>query len=88
MSNLADGIEDYLKKLLTLSASGYIEIKRKELAAKFSCVPSQVNYVLETRFTMERGFLVESKRGGEGFFSIKKFNLPAKKLLSMLMPEI
>lgn len=88
MSNLADGIEDYLKKLLTLSASGYIEIKRKELATKFSCVPSQVNYVLETRFTMERGFLVESKRGGKGFVSIKKLNLPAKKLLSILMPEI
>ncbi len=88
MSNLADGMEDYLKKLLTLSAYGYIEIKRKELAAKFSCVPSQVNYVLETRFTMEKGFIVESKRGGKGFVSIKKLNLPAQKLLSMLMPEI
>ena len=88
MSNLADGMEDYLKKLLTLSASGYIEIKRKELATKFRCVPSQVNYVLETRFTMERGFLVESKRGGKGFVSIKKLNFPAQKLLSILMPEI
>lgn len=88
MSNLADGIEDYLKKLLTLSASGYIEIKRKELAGKFHCVPSQVNYVLETRFTLERGFLVESRRGGKGFVSIKKLNLPAQKLLSILMPDI
>ncbi|HHU76054.1 MAG TPA: CtsR family transcriptional regulator [Firmicutes bacterium] len=88
MSNLANVMEDYLKKLLTLSAYGYIEIKRKELATKFSCVPSQVNYVLETRFTLEKGFLVESKRGGKGFVSIKKLNLSAKKLLSMLMPEI
>ena len=88
MSNLADGIEDYLKKLLTLSASGYIEIKRKELAGKFHCVPSQVTYVLETRFTLERGFLVESRRGGKGFVSIKKLNLPAQKLLSILMPDI
>lgn len=88
MSNLADGMEDYLKKLLTLSASGYIEIKRKELAAKFRCVPSQVNYVLETRFTLDRGFLVESRRGGKGFVSIKKLNMPAQKLLSILMPDI
>ena len=62
MSNLADGMDDYLKKLLTLSASGYIEIKRKELAAKFRCVPLQVNYVLETRFTLDRGFW--SRAGG------------------------
>ncbi len=88
MSNLANNMEDYLKKLLTLSASGYIEIKRKELAAKFRCVPSQVNYVLETRFTLERGFLVESRRGGKGFVSIKKFNFPAQQLLSILMPDI
>jgi len=88
MNNLADGMEDYLKKLLNLSASGYIEIKRKELAAKFNCVPSQVNYVLETRFTLERGFFVESRRGGKGFVSIKKLNLPAQELLSVLLPDI
>ena len=64
MSNLADGMEEYLKKLLTLSPSGYIDLKRKELAGKFNCVPSQVNYVLETRFTLEKGYMVESKRGG------------------------
>ena len=88
MSSLADGMEDYLKKLLNLSASGYIEIKRKELAAKFRCVPSQVNYVLETRFTLENGFCVESRRGGKGFVSIKKLNQPARELLSILLPEI
>jgi len=88
MSNLADGMEDYLKKLLNLSASGYIEIKRKELAAKFRCVPSQVNYVLETRFTLEKGFCVESRRGGKGFVSIKKLNQPTLELLSALLPEI
>lgn len=70
MPNLTDYIEDYLKKLLALSSSQYIEIKRRELAGKFSCVPSQINYVLERRFPLERGYLVESRRGGGGCIRI------------------
>jgi len=66
MPNLTDYIEEYLKKLLSLSANRHIEIRRRELAGKFSCVPSQINYVLERRFTLERGYLVESRRGGGG----------------------
>jgi transcriptional regulator CtsR len=88
MSNLADGMEDYLKKLLTLSASGYIDIKRKELAGKFNCVPSQVNYVLETRFTLEKGYLVESKRGGKGFVRIRKLQASLENLLDMFVQDI
>ncbi len=87
MSSLANNIEEYLKKLLKLSASGYIDIRRKELSQKFQCVPSQVNYVLETRFTLERGFLVESKRGGKGFVRIKRIRIPEGGLLSMLLKE-
>ena len=70
MPNLTDYIEDYLKKLLALSSSQYIEIKRRELAGKFSCVPSQINYVLERRFPLERGYLVQSRRGGGGCIRI------------------
>ncbi len=70
MPNLTDYIEDYLKKLLALSSSHYIEIKRRELAGKFSCVPSQINYVLERRFPLERGYLVQSRRGGGGCIRI------------------
>lgn len=88
MANLADSIEDYLKKLLTLSAAGYIEIKRKELANKFRCVPSQVNYVLETRFTLDRGYVVESKRGGKGYVRIKKIFFSRENLVSMLLQEL
>jgi len=88
MSNLADGMEEYLKKLLTLSSSGYIDIKRKELACKFNCVPSQVNYVLETRFTLEKGYLVESKRGGKGYVRIRKLQASLENLLEMLLTEI
>ncbi len=70
MPNLTDYIEDYLKKLLALSSSQYIEIKRRELAGKFSCVPSQINYVLDRRFPVERGYLVRSRRGGGGCIRI------------------
>lgn len=84
MSSLANIMEDYLKKLLTLSASGYIDIKRRELAGKFNCVPSQVNYVLETRFTLERGYIVESKRGGKGFVRIRKLQISLENFLNVL----
>ncbi len=70
MFTLSDNIEDYIKKLLSLSARQWVEIQRGELACKFNCVPSQINYVLSTRFTPERGYLVESRRGGRGFIRI------------------
>lgn len=70
MPNLCDHIEGYLKRLLAVSPRRYIDIQRRELAGKFNCVPSQINYVLNTRFSLERGYLVESKRGGRGFIRI------------------
>lgn len=88
MSNLSNSMEEYLKKLLTLSSAGFIDIRRKELAGKFGCVPSQVNYVLETRFTLEKGYLVESKRGGKGFVRICKIQLPAENILAMFFQEM
>lgn len=74
MPNLTDYIEDYLKKLLALSSNQYIEIRRRELAGKFSCVPSQINYVLERRFPIERGYMVESRRGGGGCIRIYRID--------------
>ncbi|MGB9803458.1 CtsR family transcriptional regulator [Desulfofundulus sp.] len=70
MSNISDLIERYLKELLATSSRGMIEIRRNELAERFNCVPSQINYVLATRFTVEHGFLVESRRGGGGYVRI------------------
>jgi len=55
-----------------MSQRDILEIKRSEIADKFQCVPSQINYVINTRFTIERGFLVESKRGGGGYIRIMK----------------
>lgn len=72
MRNISDVIESYLKKILEMSQRDILEIKRSEIADKFQCVPSQINYVINTRFTIERGFLVESKRGGGGYIRIMK----------------
>ncbi len=72
MRNISDIIESYLKNVLELSESELVEIKRSEIADKFQCVPSQINYVINTRFTIERGYVVESKRGGGGYIRIMK----------------
>lgn len=72
MRNISDIIENYLKRVLELSEKEIVEIKRSEVADKFQCVPSQINYVINTRFTIERGYLVESKRGGGGYIRISK----------------
>lgn len=72
MRNISDIIENYLKQVLELSEREVVEIKRNEIADKFQCVPSQINYVINTRFTIEKGYLVESKRGGGGYIRIMK----------------
>ncbi|OXT15552.1 CtsR family transcriptional regulator [Bacillus sp. OG2] len=72
MRNISDIIEKYLKEVLELSERESVEIKRSEVADKFQCVPSQINYVINTRFTIEKGYIVESKRGGGGYIRIMK----------------
>lgn len=79
MRNISDLIEGYLKEILELEQQGLIEIKRSELAEQFQCVPSQINYVINTRFTAERGYLVESKRGGGGYIRIVRVEAHSKK---------
>lgn len=76
MRNISDIIEKHLKSILQESPEGTIEIQRNDLADKFSCVPSQINYVISTRFTLEKGYLVESKRGGGGYIRIRRVELP------------
>ncbi|MGG0740311.1 CtsR family transcriptional regulator [Niallia taxi] len=72
MRNISDIIENYLKQVLEMSGKSLVEIKRSEVADRFDCVPSQINYVINTRFTIEKGYMVESKRGGGGFIRIVK----------------
>ncbi|ABZ83918.1 transcriptional regulator, ctsr family [Heliomicrobium modesticaldum Ice1] len=75
MANLADQIERYIKEQLEKSRERMIEIQRQQLAALFGCVPSQINYVLTTRFAAEQGYVVESRRGGGGFVRIVKLDM-------------
>ena len=72
-SNMSDIIEEYLKNVLL--AQEKVEIRRREIADRFNCVPSQINYVINTRFTVQQGYVVESKRGGGGYIRIMKVNL-------------
>lgn len=71
--NMSDIIEAYIKKIL--NAEEQVEIRRNEMADRFNCVPSQINYVINTRFTQQQGYLVESKRGGGGYIRIIKVKL-------------
>lgn len=75
MGNLANYIEAYIKKMLLESHSGVLETQRSDLAEKFNCVPSQINYVLSTRFSMDKGYLVETRRGGGGYIRILRITL-------------
>ncbi len=69
LSNL---IEDFIKEMISEDKSGEVELKRNELADRFGCVPSQINYVISTRFSPERGYIVESRRGGGGYIRITR----------------
>lgn len=89
MKNISDLIEGYLKRIIELDDKGHIEIKRSELADKFQCVPSQINYVINTRFTVEKGYLVESKRGGGGYIRIFRVKPSSKvELIDHLIKQI
>lgn len=71
---MSDVIEDFIKDLFDDDESDLIEIQRNELAQHFNCVPSQINYVISTRFKPSQGYYVESKRGGGGNIKIRKIN--------------
>lgn len=87
MRNISDLIEQYLKQMLDNSSEGTVEIQRNDLADKFSCVPSQINYVISTRFTLDKGYMVESKRGGGGYIRLQRVDLPALKKIQYHIEE-
>ncbi len=76
--SLSNAIERYLLQLLERARGGAVEIQRNALSEIFGCSPSQINYVLETRFTAARGFLVESRRGSSGFVRIVRLGAPRR----------
>ena len=72
MAGLSNSIESFLKELLSQTEDGILEIGRNDLASQFNCAPSQINYVLTTRFTPYKGYYIESRRGGSGYIKITK----------------
>lgn len=83
---LSDMLTEYIMDML--SESGNAEIKRNELANHFGCVPSQINYVLTSRFTPEQGYIVESRRGGGGYIRITRINADKSSALMHIVNSI
>ena len=83
---LSDTIESFIKELLTQEEQG-VELKRNELAEYFGCAPSQINYVLATRFTLDDGYVIESRRGGGGYIRIVRVVSDHGQRLSYLINE-
>ena len=83
MAMLSDSIEQFIKSLL----EGYdqmIELQRNELADYFSCAPSQINYVLATRFSPEKGYYIESRRGGGGYIRLIRISTDKMEMINTL----
>lgn len=69
-------------------ADGVLELQRSDLAERFGCVPSQINYVMSTRFSPERGYIVESRRGGNGYIRISRVRMDRQTLLMHVINSV
>ena len=90
MSNIADLIEEYILRQLAAQQDGRVELRRTDIADEISCAPSQISYVLSTRFTPAKGFVVESRRGLGGFIRIAQVpvqNLVYQDILSKVTED-
>ena len=78
---ITDLIASFLQESLEEADDGVLEVQRSDLAQRFNCVPSQINYVVSTRFSPERGYIVESRRGGNGYIRITRVRVDRQTLL-------
>lgn len=83
---LSDMLTEYIMEML--NDTGDAEIRRNELANHFGCVPSQINYVLTSRFTPEQGYIVESRRGGGGYIRITRVNTDKSTTLMHIVNSV
>ena len=83
---LSDSIEQFIKAMLTQEMSEVV-LKRNELAEYFGCAPSQINYVLATRFTPDHGYIIESRRGGGGYIRIFRMQQDTSEHLLYMLNE-
>ncbi len=87
MKNTSDIIELFLREMLQ-KQNGELELKRNELAGRFNCAPSQINYVLATRFTVNRGYVVTSRRGGGGYIRITSIDMARNEYILHIINQI
>ena len=78
-------IASFLQESLEEADDGVLEVQRSDLAQRFNCVPSQINYVMSTRFSPERGYIVESRRGGNGYIRITRVRVDRQTLLMQVI---
>ena len=78
---ISDLIASFLLEGLEETEDGVLEVQRSDLAQRFNCVPSQINYVMSTRFSPEHGYIVESRRGGNGYIRITRVRVGRETLL-------
>ena len=84
---ISDIIAGFIQQELE-EAGGALELQRSDLAQRFNCVPSQINYVMSTRFSPERGYIVESRRGGGGYIRITRVQVDRQTLLMHVINSI
>ena len=85
MSNISDRIEKFI--LESIGEETSLDFSRNDLAEFFGCVPSQINYVLSTRFNTKRGFIIESQKGGGGYTRIIRIDINNNSYISSLLNE-
>lgn len=85
---ISDYVANYILELLEENEDESVEIKRNELANTIGCVPSQINYVITSRFTPEQGYLVESQRGGGGYIRITRMSYNKESYIMHIMHNI
>ncbi len=78
---ISDLIASFLQDSLEEAEDGVLEVQRSDLAQRFNCVPSQINYVMSTRFSPEHGYIVESRRGGNGYIRITRVHMDRQTLM-------
>ena len=78
---ISDLIASFLLEGLEEAENGVLEVQRSDLAQRFNCVPSQINYVMSTRFSPEHGYIVESRRGGNGYIRITRVRMEREMML-------
>lgn len=84
---ISDMIAEFIGEMIEQS-DGQTELQRADVASRFGCVPSQINYVISTRFSPEHGYIVESRRGGNGYIRIRRVQTTPRRLLMQTINEI